>query len=61
MHVYRLLISAGCLWYCFDWLMPDARISRVRYFFAMLWREVEKGLVFRITYGGEAAGQDVLQ
>ena len=27
--VYRLLISAGCLWYCFDWLMPDARISRV--------------------------------
>ena len=33
MHVYRLLISAGCLWYCFDWLMPDARISRVIYFF----------------------------
>ena len=45
MHVYRLLISAGCLWYCFDWLMPDARISRVIYFFvfATLWREVEKG------------------
>ena len=43
--VYRLLISAGCLWYCFDWLMPDSRISRVIYFFAMLWREVEKSCI----------------
>ena len=54
--VYRLLISAGCLWYCFDWLMPDARISRVYIFLQCSggkWRRV----VFRITYVGEAAVQ----